>query len=94
MSRINDHMRKTFFFFWKRNCHSFTNKERNYNKESKRSSKKTKLMGGLGKAGSGAVVHGSFPDLSNTCRFSKLGELMGCSIMIPFQMMEAPAAEI
>ena len=53
-------------------------------------------MGGLGKAGSGAGGGGggSFPDLSNTCRLSKLGKLMGCSFVIPFQMMETPTAEM
>ena len=37
--------------------------------------------------------HGSFRDLSSTCRFCKLGEFMGCSVVFLFQMMEAPAAE-
>ena len=37
--------------------------------------------------------HGSFQDLSSTCRFCKLGEFMGCSVVFLFQMMKAPAAE-
>ena len=37
---------------------------------------------------------GSFLDLSNTSKFSKLGELMGCCVVIPFQMMEALATKI
>lgn len=60
-------------------------------------SKKTKiqsLLGAWGKQRMGQWGSCSFPDLSNTNRFSKLGELVGYSVVIPFQMMETSAAEM
>ena len=85
-----------FFFFGKENVIQSSTRKGITIEKSKRSSKASRAYGGSGESkewGSRGVVP-SFPDLSNTGKFSKLGELMGCSIMIPFQMMEAPAAEI
>lgn len=36
----------------------------------------------------------SFPNLCNTSGFSKLGKLVGCFVVIPFQMMESLVAEM
>ena len=35
----------------------------------------------------------SFLDLSKTSRFGQLGELVGCSVVIPFQVVKTPAAK-
>ena len=71
------------------------NPKRNYNRGELISSRKYIALGGVwGEQSPWQRRGSSFPDLSCARRFFKLCEIMGCSVAVPFQMMETPTTKI